>query len=186
MLDWGQWLESWHFQMECDVPEPFLSILLKTCLPLALSVHPFQVRGGLGSLWPFRAVCVCVCVCNLSSVYCRIIDSGKQFQNWWQFTFSFFLSVCCTWQFLWVNYLQYQKIKMVHTRSSLVYQLSSLFFGQVSLDVFDKYSVQCVVWDWSHFQLHYIDGSLGPGFCSFKWASIVLRINVYSAAISAK
>ena len=75
---------------------------------------------------------------------------------------------------------------MVHAKSSLVYQLSSLFFGQVSLEVFDKYSVQCVVWDWSHFQLHYIDGSLGPGFCSFKWASIVLRINVYSAAISAK
>lgn len=76
---------------------------------------------------------------------------------------------------------------MVNARSSLVYhQLSRLFFDQVSLDIFDKYSVQCVVWDWSHFQLHYIDGSLAPSFCSFKWASIVLRINVYSAAISAK
>ena len=62
---------------------------------------------------------------------------------------------------------------MVHARSSLVYQLSSLFFDQVSLDVFDKHSVQCKVLDWSHFQLHYIDGSLAPSFCSFKWVSIV-------------
>ena len=61
---------------------------------------------------------------------------------------------------------------MVNARSSLVYhQLSRLFFDQVSLDIFDKYSVQCVVWDWSHFQLHYIDGSLAPSFCSFKWAT---------------
>lgn len=79
--------------MECDVPKHFLFSFAKNMSSLGFQCSSLSGKWWAGFTVTLSFVCVCVlCVCNCSSVYCRLIESGKQFQSWWLYTF-FLLSV---------------------------------------------------------------------------------------------